>query len=182
MTPGAVSNTPTCAQKKPHTHQNMFMHRISHHRRSAGRSWCWHSSRLLKHQQQHTVLVWPGMTLGSSVYSWPPLRQIVPQSPFGLSARSSAWYFCFVSQKCLLVCLCNQHPDSAVLFLFTSHPPNWQNDFCQQLIRAFAWKAIHRGLPADIHLSALCCLKSGFSGVQAEMLVNMIDYPVRSLK
>lgn len=45
VTPGAVGNTPTCAQKKTHIHQNVFMHHFSHHERSAGRPWCWHSSR-----------------------------------------------------------------------------------------------------------------------------------------
>lgn len=40
-------------------------------------------------------------------------------------------------------------------------------------------KDIHRGLIADMHPSALCRLKSRFSGVQAEMLDNMIDYLVK---
>lgn len=92
----------TYAQKNPthiNTNQKVFKHHLSHHDRSAGRQWCWLSSRVF-FNISGTVLLWLGKTLGTSGYSWLRLCQKVPQSPFVLSLCLSAQCFCFVSQKC----------------------------------------------------------------------------------
>lgn len=129
----------TCAQKENHTTKNpthiqilqkVFRHHLSHHDRSAGRQWCWLSSKVFINISI-TVLLWPRKTLGTSGYSWLLLCQKVPQYSFSLSLCLSAQCFCFVSQKCsislavwpllLRVLICPPSTaDSAVLSLFSS--------------------------------------------------------------
>lgn len=87
---------------KPHTHiKTVLMHHMGHHDRSAGRPWCWHSSRSLKHQQQHAV--WPGKTLSPSIYSWLLLCQTVPQS--FLPLVSSIFLLCQSDHWSSVACL-----------------------------------------------------------------------------
>lgn len=107
LTPTAVSSYIRTKKKKKHhkkppTHsplQKVFRHHLSHHDRSAGRQWCWLSSRFFSNISS-TVLLWPRKTLGTSGYSWLLLCQKVPQYSFSLSLCLSAQCFCFVSQKC----------------------------------------------------------------------------------
>lgn len=82
----------------------------------------------------------------------------------------SAWLFVFGS----MFCLTSEKPHSAVLSFFSCDPPRQQNAFCQQLIKSVVLKNIYRGSLADV-LVRSCCLKSGFSGEQGEMLVNMTE-------
>lgn len=110
MTPRAVGNTPTYAQtnKTKHTHTPKCVYAsIQPPWQICRQTVVLTLIKILKknklHQQQRTVLVWPGKTLlRPCSYSCLLLCQKVPQSPFGLSACLSARYFCFVSQKCFI--------------------------------------------------------------------------------
>lgn len=121
MTPEAVSNTPTYAQKNPTRIKNVFMHHTSHHDRSAGRPWCWHSSSFLKHRQQHTV--WPAKTLeclflsaalpdSSSISFW-------PVSAIFLLCQSEVFHqsVCETTRRLFHVLICPQSHSSHFIHL-----------------------------------------------------------------
>lgn len=89
----SVTHPHTHKKTHTHTHENVFMHHISHHDGSAGRPWCWRSSRFFEYQQRSLCFDQERHSAQVAI-----LCQIVPQSPFSLSAQS----FCFVSQKCFI--------------------------------------------------------------------------------
>lgn len=69
--------------------------------------------------------------------------------------------------------------NSAVVSFFSSHPPHRQNVFCQQLISLCAERRPQRLASRNAFVCS-CCFKSGFSGVQGKMLVNMTDCTMQS--
>lgn len=93
---------PHTHKQNPRRHRNVLMHHISHHDRSAGRPWCWHSLRFLKHLQQHTVLSLTWKDTQPRLRFRLLLCHLVPQSHFGPTVCESALYYCFVSQKCFI--------------------------------------------------------------------------------
>lgn len=114
-----------------------------------------------KHQQQHTRSL-----KFDQDHSGPapvPDCQIVPQSPFGPSARSSAAYFCFCQSEVFHQSVCVSPLVICSLFLICTAPST----------AAWLWKT-----SAEARWRAFlscCCPKWGFSRLESwvEMLVNV---------
>lgn len=121
-----------------------------------------------KHQQQHTRSL-----KFDQDHSGPapvPDCQIVPQSPFGPSARSSAAYFCFCQSEVFHQSVCVSPLVICSLFLICTAPST----------AAWLWKT-----SAEARWCAFlscCCPKWGFSRLESwvEMLVNVIGSSTQS--
>lgn len=169
MTPGAVSNTPSCVTTHTHTRTKTCL--------------CITSATMTDLQADRGVDTHQGffkqLTSISSISFW-PVGMLV--SNICLPCRSDRFHqgVCVTTLLLPRVFICSPSTVETppLLYpLFSSHiqPPaefsvhNQFQPLCGETSRV---------LLAEMQLSALCCHKSGFNGVQAEMLVNMIDYLV----
>lgn len=140
-----------------------------HRDRSAGRPRCWHSLEVFRNisSSTHAVLSLTRTTRARHLF---PDCQIVPQSPFGPSARSSAAYFCFCQSEVFHQSVCVSPLVICSLFLICTAPST----------AAWLWKT-----SAEARWRAFlscCCPKWGFSRLESwvEMLVNVIGSSTQS--